>query len=62
MSTDVVISFDSQCTCSYSTTEGTVPPLKVCAVIQFINGTESTDSSYSVMMSPDNSSASAQST
>ena len=61
MSTDVVIWLDSGCSCSYSTNEGAVPQVEVCAVIQFINGSQSTtQSDYSVVISPDTSSASAQ--
>ena len=59
---DIVILLDSGCSCSYSTSEGAVPQFEVCAVIQFINGTQSTTSDYSAVISPDTSSASAQRT
>ena len=54
--------FHAGCSCSYSVREEIQSgSLQVCAEILFINGTELTTSDYSVTLSPDTSSATADS-
>ena len=57
---EALVWFDAGCSCSYTLSEegGT---RQVCAEILFINGTELTTSEYSVTLSPDTSSATADS-
>ena len=52
--------FDVGCSCSYGVNEQS-GSLEVCAQILFINGTELTISDYTVTISADTTSASAQS-
>ena len=57
---EVLVWFDAGCSCSYSVNEQS-GSLEVCARILFINGTELTTSDYTVTISADTTSASAQS-
>ena len=56
---ETLIWFHSGCSCYYEVNEQT-GSLEVCAEILFINGTASTTSDYTVTISADNTSASAQ--
>ena len=57
---ETLVWFDAGCSCSYSVSEQS-GSLQVCAEILFINGTNLTTSDYSVTLSADNSSATANS-
>ena len=57
---EVMVWFDVGCSCSYDVSEQS-GSLEVCAQILFINGTELTISDYTVTISADTTSASAQS-